>query len=105
MTAFEAKHAGDLGEKNMLALGIDWVSFEGNRMPYKTKEHGEHYRLIVDAMREKLRQNPQVKQTLLATGNLILKPDHHQSPDDPDEWRYFDVWMQFRAELQSGGFR
>ena len=105
MTAFEAKHAGDLGEENMAALGIDWVTFEGRRMPYKSREHGEHYRLIVEAMREKLRQNRQVRQTLLATGDLILKPDHHQSADDPDEWRYFELWMQFRSQLQTGKFR
>jgi predicted NAD-dependent protein-ADP-ribosyltransferase YbiA (DUF1768 family) len=29
-------------------------------------------------MREKVRQNPEVKQVLLATGDLILRPDHHQ---------------------------
>ena len=62
-------------------------------------------RLIVEAMREKLRQNRQVRQTLLATGDLILKPDHHQSADDPDEWRYFELWMQFRSQLQTGKFR
>jgi len=105
LTAFEAKHAGDLGEQNMAVMGIDYVTFEGNRMIYKSREHGEHYRLIVAAMREKLRQNPQVRQTLLATGNLILRPDHHQSPSDPDEWRYFDIWMQFRSELQAGMFQ
>ena len=105
MTSFEAKHAGDLGEQNMAAMGIDYVTFEGKRMTYKSREHGEHYRLIVEAMREKLRQNPQVRQTLLATGSLILKPDHHQSPGEPDEWRYFDIWMQFRSELQAGKFQ
>jgi len=104
MTAFEAKHAGDLGGKNMAILGIDYVTFEGKRMTYRSHAHGEHYRLIVEAMREKFRQNPQVRQTLLATGTLILKPDHYQSPDDPDEWRYFDIWMQFRVQLQAGTF-
>jgi hypothetical protein len=105
MTSFEAKHAGDLGEANMALLGIDYVTFEGKRMTYRSRVHGEHYRLIVAAMREKLLQNPQVRRTLLATGNLILRPDHHQSPDDPDEWRYFDIWMQFRSELQAGTFQ
>jgi predicted NAD-dependent protein-ADP-ribosyltransferase YbiA (DUF1768 family) len=73
-------------------------------MPYRSNVHGEHYRLIVEAMREKLRQNPQVRQTLLATGTLILKPDHHQRSDDPDEWRYYEIWMQLRAELAAGTF-
>lgn len=100
LTAFEAKHAGDLGEENMAKMGIGWVSFEGKRFEYKAKEPGEHHRLILAAMREKLRQNPDVQKVLLSTGDLILKPDHHQSPDDPPEWRYFDIWMQLRAELQ-----
>ena len=101
LTAFEAKHAGDLGEANMKAMGIGWVSFEGKRFDYKVKELGEHHRLIVEAMREKLRQNPKVKRILLTTGDLVLKPDHHQEPGAPAEWRYCEIWMQLRAELQN----
>jgi len=99
-TAFEAKHAGDVGEENMKKMGIGWVSFEGKRFDYQAKEPGEHHRLIVAAMRAKLAQNPEVKRILLATGDLVLKPDHHQEPDAPPEWRYFEIWMQLRAELQ-----
>ena len=100
LSAFEAKRAGDLGDENMKAMGIGWVSFEGKRFDYKPKEPGEHYRLVVAAMREKLAQNPEVKRILLATGDLILKPDHHQEPDAPAAWRYFEIWMQLRDELQ-----
>jgi predicted NAD-dependent protein-ADP-ribosyltransferase YbiA (DUF1768 family) len=100
LTAFEAKRAGDLGETNMNAMGIGWVSFEGKRFDYKPKSPGEHYQLIVAAMREKLLQNPAVKKILLATDHLILKPDHHQEPDAPAAWRYFEIWMQLRTELQ-----
>ena len=35
MTAFEAKDAGTLAEANMRKMGIDWVTFEGRRMPYR----------------------------------------------------------------------
>ena len=48
-----ASEGGDY-EKNLAALGIDYVTFEGERMPYKSGTHGEHYRLIVEAMRQKL---------------------------------------------------
>ncbi len=105
LTGFEAKRAGDLASANMKTLGIDWVTFENQRMPYRSPARGEHYRLIVEAMRAKLRQNPQVRETLLATGDLVLKPDHHQSASDPDEWRYFEIWMQLRSELQRRIFR
>src|SRR5262249_52307840 len=35
MTAFDAKHAGDVGSENMKKMGIDWVTFEGQQMKYK----------------------------------------------------------------------
>ena len=99
MTAFEAKAAGDAGEANMRKLGIDWVSFEGRRFPYRSMTKGEHYRLIVEAMRAKLDQNPKVREVLLSTGNLILLPDHIQEANAPPEWAYFKIWMQIRNEL------
>lgn len=100
MTAFEAKRAGDLAEKNLMQLGITWVSFEGKHMEYRPAHPGEHYRLIAAAMREKVRQNPEVKKVLLATGDLMLRPDHHQEANAPAAWRYYDIWMQLRAELR-----
>jgi predicted NAD-dependent protein-ADP-ribosyltransferase YbiA (DUF1768 family) len=100
MTAFEAKAAGDLGSENMKKMGIDWVTFQGQRMEYKPAKPGEHYRLIVEATREKVRQNPDVKAALLSTGDLILKPDHHQEPGAPAAWHYFDILMEIRGQLQ-----
>jgi len=100
MTAFAAKAAGDAGEANMRKLGIDWVTFEGRRMPYRSMTRGEHYRLIVEAMRAKLDQNPKVRQVLLSTGNLILLPDHIQEPNAPPEWAYFQIWMEVRKTIR-----
>jgi predicted NAD-dependent protein-ADP-ribosyltransferase YbiA (DUF1768 family) len=98
MTAFEAKSAGALAEQNMRTMGIGWVSFEGRRFAYRSARPGRHYRLIVAAMREKLRQNPKVAEVLRSTGDLILRPDHQQEPDAPAEWRYCEIWMRIRAE-------
>ena len=100
MTAFQAKAAGDLAEDNMRKLGIDWCTFEGRRMPYRSMTKGEHYRLIIQAMRAKLAQNPRVRQVLLSTGNLTLLPDHIQEPHAPPEWAYFKIWMDLRNELE-----
>jgi predicted NAD-dependent protein-ADP-ribosyltransferase YbiA (DUF1768 family) len=102
MTSFDAKNAGDLGEQNMKKMGIDWVTFEGKRMKYRSLEKGEHYLIIVEAMRAKLEQNPQVKQILLSTGSLALRPDHYQEQNPPAEWQYFQIWMDLRSELQAG---
>jgi hypothetical protein len=100
MTAFDAKAAGTLAEENTKKMGIDWATFEGKRFPYRSATPGEHYRLIVEAMRAKLDQNPEVKRILLATGDLILKPDHHGEDNPPPEWLYCEIWMQIRADLR-----
>ena len=84
----------------MTKLGIDWCSYEGKRFPYRSATPGEHYKLILAAMRAKLDQNPEVKRILLATGDLRLKPDHIEEHNAPPEWHYYDLWMQLRAELQ-----
>jgi predicted NAD-dependent protein-ADP-ribosyltransferase YbiA (DUF1768 family) len=99
MVAFEANHAGALASDKMSKMKITWVSFEGKRFEYKPTVPGEHYKLIVAATWEKVKQNPEVKKVLLATGDLILKPDHHQEPDAPAAWRYFEILMQIRADL------
>ena len=100
MSAFEAKSAGTLAEENMKKMNIDWVTFEGRQFPYRAIETGEHYRLIVEATREKVRQNENVRKVLLATGDLVLKPDHYGEPNAPAEWRYYEILTQIRTELQ-----
>lgn len=105
MTAFEAKDAGMLAEANMRKMSIGWVTFEGRRMPYRTEEKGEHYRLILEAMRAKLAQNPRVREILLETGSLVLRPDHFEEADAPPEWRYCEIWMEIRKTLGGSALR
>jgi predicted NAD-dependent protein-ADP-ribosyltransferase YbiA (DUF1768 family) len=100
LTSFEAKNAGTLAEENMKKLGITWVTFAGKRFEYRPAKPGEHYRLIVAATRAKVEQNPEVRKVLLATGDLILKPDHHQGPNPPAAWRYYEILTLIRSELQ-----
>jgi hypothetical protein len=72
MAAFEAKKAGSLAEDNMKQMGIGWVTFEGRRFDYRPATTGEHYRLIVEATKEKVRQNPEVRRVLW---RRTLSPD------------------------------
>lgn len=101
MTAFEAKQAGTLAEENMKTLGIDWVTYNGKKFPYRSQTPGEHYKLIVAAMRAKLEQNPEVKRILVATGDLVLKPDHHGEENPPPEWKYYEILMKLRDENEA----
>jgi predicted NAD-dependent protein-ADP-ribosyltransferase YbiA (DUF1768 family) len=100
LTSFDAKRAGDAASRNMKQMGIHWVTFEGEQIEYRPAKPGKHYELIVAATWEKVRQNPEVKRVLLATGNLVLKPDHHQPRDAPAAWRYYEILMTIRNELQ-----
>jgi predicted NAD-dependent protein-ADP-ribosyltransferase YbiA (DUF1768 family) len=103
LVGFEAEQAGTLASENMRRMNIDWVSFEGRRFEYRPAQPGEHYRLIVAATWAKVRQNPEVKRLLLATGDLVLRPDHHQAPDAPAAWRYYDILIGIRRKLQEEG--
>ena len=102
MVGFEAKAAGDQATENMKAMGIDWVTFEGRRIKYWTQERGEHYDLVLRATWEKVRQHPKVREVLLSTGGLILRPDHHQAPDAPPAWRYCEILMSIREAWREG---
>jgi hypothetical protein len=96
MTAFEAT----LAEENMKKMGIGWVTFEGKRITYRPRRPGKHYKLIVEATWEKVKQNAEVKKVLLATGDLILKPDHRQEPNAPAAWRYHEILTRIRTQLR-----
>ncbi len=73
LTAFDAKHAGSAADANMKKMGITWITFEGKRMEPRSATSDEHYKLIVEATREKVRQNPEVQKVLLATGDLDIE--------------------------------
>lgn len=99
LTAFEAKAAGDLAFANMKKLKINWVTLDGKKLVYWTPEKGDHYQVIKEATWEKVKQNPKVKETLLATAGLKLMPDHHQEPNAPPAWRYFEILTEIREDL------
>jgi predicted NAD-dependent protein-ADP-ribosyltransferase YbiA (DUF1768 family) len=100
MTGFAAKKAGDIAWDNMKKMGINWVTFDGRRMPYYVSDKGEHYHLIVEAIQAKVAQNPRVRKVLLGTGDLKLRPDHHQPDDAPPSWKYYEIYMEMRTALK-----
>lgn len=99
LDGFAAKKAGDFGSKVMQMLKLDWVSYQGKKLIYRTSSKGEHYQLILRAMRAKLKQNPEVAKVLISTQDLKLRPDHQVGENDPPAWRYYDIWMEIREEL------
>src|SRR5260221_12293688 len=100
LTAFDAKHAGSAADANMKKMGITWITFEGKRLEPRSTTSDEYYKLIVEATRAKVAQNSEVQKVLLATGDLVLRPDHHQVPDAPASWRYYEILTTIRTQLQ-----
>ena len=101
MTAFEAKDAGTLAAKNMKLMGIKWITFAGDRIFYKGADQMKHFRIIREISWAKIRQNRRVRKVLLSTGDLVLRPDHHQRPNSPPAYKYFDIYMKIRSDLQA----
>ena len=102
LASFEAKKAGDDAKKALRQAAIAWISYRGHRFdPHGSEEDRQfHYDLIIRATRAKVEQNAEVKRILLATGDLVLKPDHEQVKDATPAWRYFDILTALRADLR-----
>ncbi|MCO5141557.1 MAG: NADAR family protein [Oligoflexia bacterium] len=102
MTGFDAHAAGVKAEKNMEILGIDWISFEGERMRFKSDptDIQRHYDLIFGATKAKVEQNEEVKMVLLSTGGLKLLPDHFEDKDGTISWKYYDIHMKIREQIK-----
>jgi len=96
----KAKKAGDFASKLMKKNNINWVSFQNNKMSYRTSARGSHYKIIKEAMGCKLLQNKKVEKILLSTGNLNLRPDHLTKKTDPPAWKYYQIWMELRDEIK-----
>ena len=103
MVGFEAKTAGAFAEANMAALGINWVTFEGEQLKYWSHTKGAHYELIRQVIQEKVSQNPRILDLLLSTDALRLIPDNFDSLRDLPAWRYFDIYGEIRDAHRSGG--
>lgn len=100
LTAFEALKAGKAAEAIMKEKGITWVSFRGHKIEYKGHQSDAYYEIIEAATRAKIDQNPDVRKVLLETGTLTLRPDHHEDKDGTKAWKYYDIYMKLREELQ-----
>ncbi len=100
MESHEAFAAGMIGFNNMRAMGVNYVTLDGQRYEYWTTEKNEHYALVVEATWSKMNQNPRVREVLMSTGDLKLRADHYEPADAPPSWRYYQIWMDIRDQLR-----
>lgn len=100
LSGFAAKGAGNEAKELLKGLGIDWISYRGQRLQHRGKDQGAHRAIILRALQAKAAQNPPVRELLLCTGDLKLRPDHTQPPDRTPAYAYHEMWMEIRAALQ-----
>jgi predicted NAD-dependent protein-ADP-ribosyltransferase YbiA (DUF1768 family) len=104
MTAFTAKRAGDEAKKVFERAGaVPWMSYRGRKFEPRGSEEDRkfHLELIERATRAKVDQNPAVRDLLLGTGDLELRPDHNPSKDATPAHHYFEILMRIRADLRT----
>lgn len=101
MHGFPSKKAGDAANKVMKVNGIDWVSYQGMKFNYKDMGAGSdlHYQIIFSAIFSKVEQNPKIKELLLKTKGLTLKPDHKMGSNKPESYKYHQILMDIRELL------
>lgn len=98
LSDWESKNAGTEANAITKKAGIDWISYKNKKFNYRDMGEGSlfHLELITRATKEKIEQNPKIKELLLKTKGLLLKPDHKQNDKDPASYRYFDILMKIR---------
>lgn len=99
---YAAKSAGGYANFLMEKNDANWVTFNGEVLIFAESQPGRHYQLIWEAFIEKLRQNPEVYEVLMATKDLKFLPDHGVSERSPREWHYYALWMEIRDLLKAG---
>lgn len=102
MSGWDSKNAGnaanEIYDQNRLRL----ISYKNQQFRSGDKKEGAalHLKIITDGIREKVKQNPEIKALLLSTKGLILRPDHYISDKDPESHKYHLILMKIRDELE-----
>lgn len=101
LVGFDCKKAGDAANTVMKSHAINWISYKTKKFNYKDMQEGSdyHYQIISKAIEAKVFQNEAIKNLLIQTGNLKLRPDHKIDPNSPKAYFYFDILMNIREKL------
>lgn len=101
MSEWEGKTAGNQANDIYKKNNLNFINYKNHKFAYKDGAEGSqfHLALITRATREKVNQNPKVKELLLKTKGLLLKPDHSISDRDPPAYRYYEILMKIRDEI------
>lgn len=99
MDGFPAKKAGDIANANMKKMGIKYITYQGQKIEYNGSGMNRHYEIIYQASKNKVLQNPALKELLLSTKDLKFFPDHKQQANPNPAYLYHEIYMKIRSEI------
>lgn len=99
MDGFQAKKAGDIANENMKKLGIKYITYLGQKIEYNGSGMNRHYEIIYQASKNKILQNPALKELLLSSKDLKFFPDHKQQANPNPAYLYHEIYMKIRLEI------
>lgn len=101
LSGWDSKNAGSLANKIYKENNFSWISYKDHKFNYTDKGEGSkfHLQLMIKAIKEKVNQNEEIKKLLIKTKGLILKPDHIMDENALPSYKYHEILMQIRDEL------
>ena len=103
MSGWDAKKAGDeANEVYKKNPELKLINYHDHFFAAKDGAEGSafHLALITRATEAKINQNPKIKELLLKTRGLILKPDHKVNAGEPPSYEYYNILMKIRDGLK-----
>lgn len=102
LSGWEAKDAGKIANQIYLEHQLTWINYGKRLFIYTDGTEGSqfHLELITRAIRAKILQNQSLKELLVKTKGLVLRPDHQMKKDAPSSFYYYEILMRLREALR-----
>lgn len=101
MSSWDSKTAGNNANQIYFDNKFKEINYFNHKFIYTDGKEGSqfHLELITRAIREKILQNPKLKELLIQTKGLVLRPDHYMSEKVFPSFKYHEILMKIRDDL------
>jgi predicted NAD-dependent protein-ADP-ribosyltransferase YbiA (DUF1768 family) len=101
MSSWDSKSAGNFANQMYADHGFKMINYFDHWFSYTDKAEGSqfHLELITRAIRAKVEQNLEIKNLLLKTSGLKLRPDHLMSENAQASFKYHEILEKIRDSL------
>jgi hypothetical protein len=102
MYSWDSKEAGNFANQMYADNNLKFINYFEHKFIYTDGKEGSefHLALITRAITAKVMQNPELKNLLLQTKGLRLRPDHIMSEKILPSFKYHEILMKIRDEME-----